>query len=84
MSAVEEEQYFKPGFFVHCEGHRVLDGYGDSELLFELSNQGPLGRFAVVDLAAGKFPQSAHMLVLGPETQQDASVIVTDDCGNDG
>src|SRR4051812_40841487 len=45
---------------------------GQSQFLLQLPDQRILRRFAGLDLAAGKFPKAAELLVLGTLCEQDA------------
>lgn len=48
----------------------------DAKFLVQFPNQRRLGRFAPLDLAAGKFPESRHGLAFGALRKEEAAVPV--------
>ena len=64
------------------KGARDLDGA--AEFLGELANERGGGRFARLDLAAGKFPFEAEVFVGGALSDEDAAGAVLEHGADDG
>ena len=56
---------------------------GDAQLLLQFTDQGVPGGLAFLNLAAGKFPEPALMLVQRAAGNQDFSLWIVDNGGND-
>ena len=61
---------------------RSADLGPDAEFLAQFANQRDVGRLTRFDLAAWEFPQSGEVATLGAAGQQDASVCVAEDAGD--
>ncbi len=69
---------------VACEGEggETRLAHGDAELLVQFADQRILRPFAVIQLAAGKLPQSGERLAFRPLRDQHA-VVGVDQCAGD-
>ncbi len=55
----------------------------DAQFLLQLPDQALFRRFAVLDLAAGKLPQSRHRLAFRPLCEEHAAVGIDECAGGD-
>jgi hypothetical protein len=65
------------------EGGEAGLGHLDAQFLAQFADQGRLGSFAGLDLAAGEFPQTGQLLALGPFGDQHPAVHVDQGDGDD-
>jgi len=61
----------------------AADVGGAAELFVELARQCSDGRLAGLDLAAGEFPEQRHRLIGAALGEEDASITVAAERGND-
>src|SRR5690606_29394034 len=83
LDRIEEQQQHAVAVGVPGERERAGADQTDAQLLVELASERRHRVFVGLDLAAGKLPEAAQVLVVGAPGDEDPAVVASADGGDD-